>query len=149
MSTAKRAAKLQPSRISLAEYKRNLFRVAVEIGTTQEDLVNAEFWAHVAKQLRVGDKLEVYPPDQSFYAELLVASVLESGVVTRVIHFVTFADVKKKPPQRPAASEYDIRFMDKNKFAVIRKSDKEVLQSGFDTKPQAEDWLLQYELGLE
>jgi hypothetical protein len=89
---------LQPSRIQLAEHKRNVFFVQPEPATPFEMLKSSAHWAHVSAQFRPGDRIEVFPPERTYFAELIV---LDAGKL--------FAKVAVLRHERLTDAEDDIR----------------------------------------
>ena len=61
--------------LKLAESVRNIYQVTATAGTKPEDLLDPGYWKHVARTLRLGDKIEVLAVDASWYAELRVMEV--------------------------------------------------------------------------
>lgn len=74
---------LRPTGLVLAEHKRNIWHCIPEAGTPFEAVLNRGYWAHVSRNLSAGDRIEVFPPERSYFAELYV---LGAGKL--------FADVK-------------------------------------------------------
>ena len=61
---------LTANNFSLAEYKRHIFAAQPEAGITLEEVLKAEYWSHVAKDITIGCIIEVRPVDGAYYAEL-------------------------------------------------------------------------------
>ena len=59
-----------------AEYRQNVWFATPARGTTVQDLLRREFWANVAQQVRVPDKIIVMLEDKSLYAELVVVQLI-------------------------------------------------------------------------
>lgn len=141
---------LAPNRLQLAEYKRNVHRIMVDVDVTLADLLAPTFWTHAAKQLRNNDKIEVIAADGKFYAELLVVSARQVEAIVKAINYteLTEAEVKETKKEK-AKPKFVVEYKGTdNQHCVIRVADKNVLKSGFNSKPEAEEWLGQYELGL-
>jgi hypothetical protein len=62
-----------PNRMKLAEQAYRRFRLLVPVGTTVEDLKRPSIWAHVARDWRPNDIVEVMPDDRAWFAELFVS----------------------------------------------------------------------------
>lgn len=144
--------RLAPNRLQLAEYKRNLWRIMVDVDVTIDEILQPEFWTHAAKGLRQYDRVEIVCVDGKFFAEVLVTAVLPAGVIVRKISYVEFVKtepVKSTKQKKEENQLYSIEYKGNiNKHSVIRNADKVVLKDGFDTKAQAQDWLDSYELNL-
>lgn len=132
---------LHALRFKEAALVRNVWSVVPEEGTAFEALLNEEYWAHVGGRLRPGDRIEVQAEDGDFYAELLVRECgrLWARVAVTAYHVFgvdeagatrdTGHAVKWKGPH--------------HKWSVVR-ADGAVVRHGFDTKPEAGAWLVDY-----
>lgn len=120
-----------------AEFSRIVWAVRPEHGVTLEDLLKPEAWAHVAKSLKPGARIEVFPPDGSFYAELLVRSADANSADVFPLFRVDFSEAAE---DAPASQEYELKFAGAAKWRVLRKIDGAVMVEGL-TKPEAEAWL--------
>jgi hypothetical protein len=58
-----------------ADTVRNVYQVTAVAGTKPEDVLDPGYWKHVARVMRLGDKIEVLAADGSWYAELRVMEV--------------------------------------------------------------------------
>lgn len=134
--------KLTTDRFKSAEYVRNVFAVTPSGDTPFGDLLKPEYWAHIAAQLHITDRLEVIPEDGTFFAELIVTSVSRNSASVRVLRKIDLAGSKEvKTP----ASDFDVRHCGiKAKFRITRKSDKAIIKEGFDTYEQANNYLTEY-----
>lgn len=65
-----------------AVVKYTTYAVRVPGTTTQEDLVNHEFWRHFASKIPAGSEIRVVADDQTFWAHLYV--VLQQGTELHV-----------------------------------------------------------------
>src|SRR5690349_16586133 len=70
---------LKEARFKRAENERTIWTATVEAGIPFEDVLKPEFWAHIASKMYNpphrtgwGDRIEVYPDDMTYYAELFV-----------------------------------------------------------------------------
>lgn len=61
--------------LKVADSVRNVYQITAAADTTPEDLLDPKYWAHVARLLRLGDRIEVLAADTSWYAELRVMEV--------------------------------------------------------------------------
>jgi len=61
--------------LKLAETVRSVYQITATAETKPEDLVKPEYWTHVARKLRMGDRIEVMAADATWYAELRVMEV--------------------------------------------------------------------------
>lgn len=146
MTTAKRLA---PNRLQLAEYKRNLHRIMVDVDIIFEDILQPEFWTHAVKGLRQYDRIEVVSVDGRFFGEVLVVAILSAGAIVKQINYVEFVKAEAPAVKKEEVKPYTIQYKGNiNKHSIIRTADKVVIKDGFDTKAQAQEWLDGYEVNL-
>lgn len=133
--------KILQRHIQQADFARTVHAVTPEPGTTLDQVLKPEAWAHVAKLLKAGDKIEVRSADGEWFAELYVRSVTETDAHVVVLQSYKFSG------EKPAPTEVDVKFRGDKKWSVIRKADKAVLTEGLETKGAAEDWAKANQLG--
>lgn len=130
---------MQINSISAAEFTRNVFAVVVPAETKVADILAPHCWTHVAAKLQRGDRLEIYPEDGQYFAELIVVSAGKNWaqvVLAREIpldHSVTST--------MPSDEYYVTYGSPSTLFRVQRKSDKKVLKDGFENKKVAQTWI--------
>lgn len=119
-----------------AEFARTVWTVKPEPGVTLEQLLQPESWAHVSKFLKPGSRVEVYPADGEWYAELYVRSSGDTEAKLVVLQHYVFSAAK------PADGDVEVKHRgETKKWSVVRKSDKAVLVEGLETRGLAEDWV--------
>ena len=139
----KRSPVLMPARFGLVEQLRNDWIANAETGTTLEDIVQPEYWAHNSARMRPYDHIEVRAEDGSWMAELLVTGCDRNWARVKLLqeYKLTSADVSLSQ-----AVKHEIQWKGPHlKFAVIRLSDKESVKTGFDDKNSAARWLIEHE----
>lgn len=130
--------KLLDNQMRQAEFDRNIYSLRPEHGTTLADVCTQEFWVHVAKRLKAGDRIEVMPVDGSWFAELYVRSANDKEVSVFVLRHVDFM-----AGEAPVESDlYEVKFAGRAKWRVLRRSDKEIMIDGLE-KAAADDWVTQ------
>ena len=81
---------LKASGLSLASSARASWAVEADNGTTVDMLLKDDYWVHVHQKFNRGalpDRIEVYTPDNSLYAEIMVIGKLSLGGFSyRLIH---------------------------------------------------------------
>lgn len=127
--------KILQRNVQQAEFARTVWVIKPEPGTTLEDLLQPETWAHIAKTLRPGDRIEVMPAGGEWFAELQVRSSANTEARVSLLRRVDFAD-----PPTAASVEIDVKHRGRSGWSVIRKSDKTVLVDGLQTKEEADEW---------
>lgn len=132
-------SKLTAGRCKQAEFNRTLWSAYAEQGTPFEDVTKPSFWAHVAAKLKPLDRIEVYEETGKYWAELMVLSV---GKMEARITVLRKHDLQASEPVPLDLGEHEVNWGGPhNKHRVVRKSDKEVIKSGFGTKEEAQLWL--------
>lgn len=134
--------KLLGGKLKRAEHERMVYRIKPDDGTTLEDIMKQEYWAHVGKQLRTMDIIEVVFQDGSRYVELLVvdSGPLWAKVAVKADIDLTAKKVEAAEAREQAAEDapYKVEYRGPNdKWCVIRKSDGEKIEKGFASKEDA------------
>lgn len=130
------------TKIKQAAYVRNIHVATPPAGTKLADVLNPAYWVHVAKQFHVSDRIEVIPEDHSFFAELYVAGVSAGGLkLIKFRHYdFDLEDILNVGAEEP---ELIVLWRGPNaKHCVLRKADKQVLKEGFNSKAEANEWIL-------
>lgn len=130
--------KILKNRLTEAEFSRVVWSAIPESGTTLADMVKPEYWAHVAKFLKPGARIEIQPEDNSWFAELYVRAVKEQSAVVQVLRAVTFDEAPQASASAPA---YFAKFSGAAKWRVYRASDNAVMAEKLDTREQADAWI--------
>lgn len=149
----KKQPALIPPDLSQAEYNRNRFLARPPEGTTLADILNPDFWAHVARQFRQGDLIEVYPKDGTFYAELFVAECRKVGMINALrLVKVSYTPLVEEPQGKgdggsASFNPYEIVYRGpEKKHTVTRRVDKAIVSEGHATKQDALSWVAEQEL---
>jgi hypothetical protein len=134
---------LKDSRMKPAEYSRQVYFVVPETGTPFADVLKPEYWTHVAGKLKSLDRIEVFPEEGTYFAELLVVYAGNNTVRVRELSCVEFGESESQEEK----SDYEIKWSGPiARWRITRKSDNVVLVDGDEvaTRPLAEDWLRNY-----
>ena len=129
--------KATAGQVQIQETARNvwIFRPTEDI--TKEDMLRPAFWTHVARQMRVNDRIEVLSQDASWYAELIVRAVGPLEVATGLLAFTQFDAIAA-----PSEDEYLVAWKGPTaKWRITRVSDKQTLREGFASEALAKAWL--------
>lgn len=140
----KPARKALQGRLAEAAYQRNEWRYTAEAGTTINEILDPQYWAHVAANFKPHDIIEVIPEDGSWYARLIV---LTNARLWAKVFLLQKADLEKALADTPATDDetHEVKWMGAiEKHAVIRKADKALIKGGFTTKLEAHTWLDSY-----
>lgn len=143
--TARKIPAVLDNRLQGAEFVKVDWCLSAEAGTTIEDILRPEYWAHVATKLRPDAKICVYTEDRAFYAELIVLQVSRVDArVAMILHKDLTDDLRAIDMGNGAAREYEVKWgSPASKYRVIRKSDKEVICSGLASIEAGWAWLHQ------
>jgi hypothetical protein len=126
-----------------AEYKRRDLIAQPEAGTTLAEMLDPNYWTHVAKQLQPGDRIDVRPADGSWFAELLVRAVAPFAAKVHVLQHVEF-DAQAATERAPDPEGYELKHRGKNGWCVVRSVDKVVLTQEHPSAEAARLWLTQH-----
>ncbi len=121
------------------EFVVNDYAYTAHPNTQPEDLLAPEYWAHVATQLRVRDRIEVWADDASWIAEY---TVLEAGRNYAKLHMLWTQPLSSPMDMAEAQSPYEIVFRGPHaKWSVVRRSDKAVVHDGEEQRDGAAHWV--------
>ena len=118
-----------------AEFARQAFVAAPPAGTKFDELLEPDYWGHVARKFNPFDIIEVVPEDGAFYAKLIVVNC---GKVWAKVQKLEYVDIGFKAPSgkvegfaaaiAQTAAEYEVKFAGAAaKWRVVRISDNEVV----------------------
>lgn len=139
---AKERPPLHPSRMQLAEHRRQIWHIVPEHGTALTDLLNPAYWSHISRQMKPTDRIEVSAEDGSYFAELIV---IDAGL--QFAKVAVLREVKLETTESPEASAaimkgHKVEWSGPHtKFRVLRESDRKVLKDGFGNRSDANAWL--------
>lgn len=128
---------LHPQRKILAEQARNAWRVVPADGVKLEDMLAPGYWAHVAKDLQIGDKIEAVSEDNSQYAELLVRDVSHTGARVAVLMVKTF----EGDDLPVGASGLVPQFNNALQWTVVRAKDRKRMAENLPNREAAQRWI--------
>ena len=162
MAEQNREPRLAATDFSLAEHKRNAYVGDVERGIMPDDVLEPAFWAYHAAKLKPWDRVELRSKDGTWFGESLVLDcsrtwarlfplrvvMLTSKEVseTQAANANKATGKAKKTADKPINIEdYEIKFRGGlHKWAVVRKSDGDVLSEDHPNKEMAESWLKEH-----
>ena len=143
MSETKRVNILNPQRMGLAEQMRQDWIVNAEEGTIPSDVMEPSYWSHMSAQMQPYDRIDVRLETGQWLMELIVLGV---GRNWAHVHLVAKHDLQPVEDSMPSAIKHKVKWRGaQHKHCVVRISDNEVLQTGFDTAGAAQAWLNNYE----
>ena len=127
----------QPTSLHDAAFSVPTLFHAPSPGTTLEDVLAPEYWAHVAATLRAGARIELLAQDGAWWAMLLVRAAGKTDAKVQALQYVELG-------QREAVTVggYEVKWRGPaRKWGIVRTSDLSVLQDGFAVKEEAADWM--------
>lgn len=135
--------KLLVTQIKEAEYVRRDYVVTPPQGTTMQEMLEPMYWAHVARQLRPFDRIEVRFADGKAWAELIVRVAEPLAVKVAILRHRDFEieQGKSSGPELEIPDGYEVKHRGLAKWSVIRLADQEVLEKGFQDRTAAIVWL--------
>lgn len=135
--------KILQAQVKQAEFIRTVWCLTAEHGVTLADVTKPESWAHVAKQFKAGDHIEVVPESGEWFAELFVRSVSPTDIKVSVLREVIF-DAPAVAAPLPEGVEFEINYSKSEKWRVVRKSDRVTVASGMASKLECEAWVAEH-----
>ena len=132
----KKNPQLQLAHFKQAENLRNIWCVQADRSVTQEQFLDETYWAHVAKMLRAGDRIEIMTEDNAYFAELMV---LATGRLYAQVELMRYVEFDRPSPQASAEAEFKIDWGGSiSKYRILRGND--VLSEGHETEKAALRW---------
>ena len=117
-----------------AQYRRTVWFVNASHNVTLKEIIKPEYWANVAPQLSVKDRIEVYAEDGTYYAELMVTQLPQKTETKQVnwaaVKLMRVVDLTKdeEAGKVPLPAGFVAKFLDpKRKWGIERKSDGNIL----------------------
>lgn len=148
MPDTKKPVSLHGTRFKQAEFDRNIWSVELENHTDVKELADPGFWAHVAQKLKRGDRIEVYPEDLTWFAEMIVSDSGTTWAKVQPLRIVELAETKI-PDLLLDGGRYKIEFAGKNEmYRVIDTATKKVIKSKCKTSLEAQNYLADYQRSL-
>lgn len=138
-----RAVFLNPEQMGAREHRRQDFAVNAPAGTTVEDVLNPQYWAHVAAQFEPFARVEVLEESGAWMLDLLV---IQAGRNWAQVHLLAKHELAERTEAMPKAQAHLVEWKGPvRKWSVIRISDSQVLQDGFGSKAEAHAWSANHE----
>lgn len=126
--------KLLQKQIKPSEFIRTVWSAQPEPGTTLNDMLQPEYWAHVSKTLKQGDRIEVTDSGTGWFAELFVRSAGHNDARVVVLRSYVFDTPAKADDGHP----FEVKHRGGAGWSVVRKADKAVVFEKGATRDEAE-----------
>lgn len=129
---------LSPARLHTTEQDHLSYTVRLPRATKFEECLDEKFWTNVAMILKPWDHIEILPDDFSYHAELVV---IATDRLWAKVGLLSYMDIVIATAV--AADDLRVQWAGPSaKYRVLRGTT--VLQDGFVTKPEAEQWKLEH-----
>ncbi len=138
--------KFSERNFGVASFKYNRWSLDLEENQTIEHALDPSNWAHLASRIMGSDKanpkgrgdiVEVRKIETGLYAELIVTEVSQSHVRVRLLRNQE-AEAKPVPEESPLKPRWN---PGRKMHEVVRVADNAVMQSGFQTRDLAVNWI--------
>lgn len=149
-------SQLLPKRIGRADYERASHFIAVAKGLEPADIVDPDFWQHVADKLRVNDRIEVLGPDFDMDLRVVAIDPRKMWAQVRVLRLCEAAGITVAGVEQPAeaaivagaadAEGYTVEWGGRHLWRIVRGAD--LIEKGFANKPQADARLAEIKAGV-
>lgn len=133
--------KLNTNKIALGQSARTIWHITAPLDATIEDVTDPSFWGHVAMKLRPSDRIEVDREDGSWLCDLRVNACGDTWAKVIVTIAPKAVKISKQENPDDVDPRFDVVFRGPEKYSVIRKKDKAVVDRGRETKEEAMTWL--------
>lgn len=128
-----------PTKLQQAEHEVVCYYHYPDTGTTLEDVLQPEYWSHVARNLRTGHRVEIFAADGSYWAMLIVRA---AGTRDAVVQTLQHVELGPQSDIVVAPSAYEVKWRGPSKkWGVVRREDNEVIRDEFAVKEQAAKWM--------
>lgn len=125
----------RPTTIEESSYARTVWQVKPDPSVKVENLLDPNYWAHVAKRMKAGDRVEAIPDDRSYFAEFFVLAASSNWV-----KLVKLRNVQLIKGNKPMEKDgYVVKFAGQHKWRV--EKDGEILSKNHDDQKSAAEWL--------
>jgi len=126
------------TRIQESSYMHTTWFYTATPGTKVEDMLDVEYWRHIASKFKPYDLIEAITEDGAWYARFIIVSCDRIWAKVHVLEQHDLMAAAKDAPNS-ANDDYAVRWKGPiAKYAVIRKSDGAVLKDGFTA--QIDGW---------
>lgn len=139
-----RGQPLIQGRLQEESFARTKWFARAAVGTKVEDLLDVEYWRHVAASFKEDDEITVITEDKKWHARFLVVASDRLWVKVKLLEQHDLeAETKELPPTM--GEDYFVKWKgNMAKFCVIRKSDNVAMKEGLTSQVQAFQWLEEY-----
>ena len=132
--------RLAPNDLAATESVQAFYTAQPSEGTTKDEVLDSAFWTHVARSIRSGSEIRVFPKGGAWYGRYLVTYADSAQVRLRELEYV---DLDEVLPEELENGQYEVKWAGPvARHRVIRKSDKHVMRDKFASKAEASHWMM-------
>lgn len=124
-----------------AEHQQLRKFVCAPEGVSFEQMLEPGFWGNVSADLKPWTIITCRANDGSWYAELLVTSV---GRQWARVHVLLNVPLSSADVERSQTGSHDVKHVDGQGWAVIRRADRATVYADGETREDAEKWLVDH-----
>ena len=136
--------KMKESRFKPIDYVRTHYHATAEEGTPIDAILKPEYFAHVARLVRIGDEITVVSEDGSYRLHLEVADKANLWVRVHLLHKWEWVGENAEPQpdvgEKPANPDEPYKALWKGpaiRWCIQRQSDGMIVQENIEDKAQA------------
>ncbi len=137
-------AQQKPLGLVPAEFQRTVWHVFAESTLAPQDLLVPSYWAHVAEKLKPQHRIEVASESGDWWAEYFVLERGPKWARVALMREMDLRQVVSASPAKLTLDDFEIKLRGMRKQSIVRKADKEVIKDGFESRQDAEDYLLSH-----
>ncbi len=123
---------------------RNAWSIVAEAGILPDDVLEKDYWRHIASNLRPGDRIEVLTDDMRWAGTLIVYASGRLWATVKFLDVVTFSDI----PDESANDKLRVQYRGPHhRFCVVDfvvESSPQVIRTNFDNQEDAMIFLQEY-----
>lgn len=149
------ASPLHPHKLKFAESEELHYKIVVDQGVEPEDVLDPEFWRHVARKLPPHTRLTIWAWDTSWVLEAYViySTDTDARVVPAEAGLTKFTRAASKDEWEADKKHKIVYINPQTRWAVQRKvkgkpNEIETLKDGFASRAAAEEYLRQHKVAL-
>ena len=139
---------LNASRFTSFEYKNKIYKVDAPADHVLEDMLQPNYWAHVARVLRTGDEVIVVSEDNVWRAHFHILNAGDNWANVYCLKFDEMSKIFEMPAD--ADTSYIVEHSGNfHKWRVRKKGEDKALVAQLVTRDEALKWLADYKKTLK
>ena len=142
------ARKIQPiieARIKSGDFVRAFYVATAYENTLPEDLLQPEYWAHFAQNLKLRARIEVWADDAAWIAEVVVLGATKNAADVRLLRVDYIDSYQPEGAVSDHMKSYDVRYRGlHSQWSVVRLADNAIVHEGEGSRMAADKWLSEH-----